>query len=218
MAVAAIAVGYNELRLVTGACVEVTEGHLPAVRRKCDRRIHVIKNALRRSSETRHRVKCDLAAFAGWIIVFVIDVVAVRSKSRVPISKPSGAWRNNLRLAAGRNLLDPQALLLATFDVCGVATIRRYSTGNRAAILGQLRNLHGQRIDRRGGARQVLIDADPSNDDRRNDESNDQAPMQALLLMSDNSARYLRRAAWLGRGCLRLHSRGTGKFSRRTGC
>ena len=42
--------------------------------------------------------------------------------------------------------------------------------------------------------------------------------MQALLLMSHNSARYVRRTAWLGRGCLRLHSRGTGKLSRRTGC
>src|SRR5437764_6257980 len=148
MAVAAVAVGNYELRLLAAVRIEMAEGNLLAVRGKSDRRHQVINDALRRATQAGDGVEDNLV-LATWIVMLVVDVIAIGGKRWAAVSEPSCPRRNHLRLAAGCDLLYPQALLIAAFDVRGIAAIRRDRSRHRGSIFCQLGNLHVQRIDGR---------------------------------------------------------------------
>ena len=101
----------------------MAEGNLLTVGGKSDRRHQVINDALRRTAQAGDGVEDDLV-LAGWIVMLVVDVIAIWGKRWAAVSIPSRLRRNHLRLTAGCNLLDPQALLIAAFDVRGIAAIR----------------------------------------------------------------------------------------------
>src|SRR6266536_3085246 len=105
--------------------------------------------------------------------MFVINVISIRRKRRTAIEKPAWTWWNYLCFASSRDLLDPQALLGATLDERCVAAVRRNGACDRTTVLGQLGDLHIQRVD--GGLRrcEIFVQSETAGDQCGNDEPND---------------------------------------------
>ena len=79
-----------------------------AVRRKADVAIDIVNDALRAAAQHRRAVQTG-HVFLSWFVPDEIDRITVGRKAHAPVAVLR--WRNDLRVALGGNVAQPQALL-----------------------------------------------------------------------------------------------------------